>query len=337
MKRIPTIALLLVCVSLFTGCATLRPSDPNTEPARSGGKAGSAESTGTAEPAESSGKAESAEFIGKVESTEFNVNAKAEPAGPIWKGVPAEPSGKAEPIEISEKTDPIDPNEKTNRKFYEFTDMLDRNILAPVADVYIKYVPNAMQRSIGNFYDNLGYPNVILNDFLQGKVRQGFQDSLRFVINSTIGGAGLFDMAGPMGLPQHDEDFGQTLGVWGFGTGSYIFVPLLGPSSYRDAHAIPVSFFSNVLFYAGTFVGSAVMAPITILSIIDKRARLSGPMRIRDQAAVDPYLFVREGFLQQRKHLIYDGDPPPETYDDLTHDDAITNEPAVKTVAKPSN
>ena len=110
--------------------------------------------------------------------------------------------------------DPIDPNEKTNRKFYDFTDMVDRNVLAPVADVYIKYVPNPMQRSIGNFYDNLAYPNVILNDFLQGKVRQGFEDSLRFVVNSTIGLGGLFDMAAPMGLSQHDEDFGQTLGVW---------------------------------------------------------------------------------------------------------------------------
>ena len=84
-----------------------------------------------------------------------------------------------DPIESSEKIDPIDPNEKTNRKFYDFTDMVDRNVLAPVADVYIKYVPGPMQRSIGNFYDNLAYPNVILNDFLQGKIRQGFQDSLR--------------------------------------------------------------------------------------------------------------------------------------------------------------
>ncbi len=242
-----------------------------------------------------------------------------------------------DPIESTGKMNPIDPNEKTNRKFYDFTDMVDRNIMAPVADVYIKYVPDRAQRAVGNFYDNLAYPNVILNDFLQGKIRQGFQDSLRFVINSTIGGVGLFDMAGPMGLPQHDEDFGQTLGVWGVGAGSYLFVPLLGPSSYRDAPAIPVSFFSNVLFYAGTFVSSGVMAPITILGIIDKRARLSGPMRVRDQAALDPYLFVREGFLQQRKHLIYDGDPPPESYDDPMHDDAIASEPAAKYTAKPLN
>ncbi len=222
--------------------------------------------------------------------------------------------------------DTVDPNEETNRKFYNFTDMVDRNVLAPVADVYIKYVPDPMQRSIGNFYDNLAYPNVILNDFLQGKVRQGFQDSMRFVVNSTIGVGGLFDMAAPMGLPQHDEDFGQTLGVWGVDTGSYLFVPLIGPSTYRDAPGIPVSVFSNLLFYAGSFASTAIVGPVTVLSIIDRRARLSGHMRVRDQAALDPYLFVREGFLQQRKHLIYDGDPPPESYDDPIDDDAVQNE-----------
>ncbi|MDQ3185692.1 MAG: VacJ family lipoprotein [Pseudomonadota bacterium] len=226
-------------------------------------------------------------------------------------------------------TDSSDPNEKTNRKFYNFTDTVDRNVLAPVADVYIKYVPNPMQRSIGNFYDNLAYPNVILNAFLQGKIRQGFQDSLRFVVNTTIGAGGLFDMAAPMGLPQHDEDFGQTLGVWGVETGPYVFVPLIGPSSYRDAPGIPVGLFSNVLFIAGSVASIAITGPVAVLGVVDKRARLSGPMRIRDQAALDPYLFVREGFLQQRKHLIYDGDPPPESYDDPV-DDVKQNKPAAK-------
>ena len=130
-----------------------------------------------------------------------------------------------------------------------------------------------------------------------------------------------------MGLPQHDEDFGQTLGVWGVNTGSYLFVPLIGPSTYRDAPGIPVSVFSNLLFYAGTFASSAIVGPVTVLSIIDRRARLSGPMRVRDQAALDPYLFVREGFLQQRKHLIYDGDPPPESYEDPMDEDFGQNVP----------
>jgi phospholipid-binding lipoprotein MlaA len=200
--------------------------------------------------------------------------------------------------------------------------------VAPIADYYIDYVPNPMQRSIGNFYDNLGYPNVILNAFLQGKVRQGFQDTLRFVVNTAIGLGGLFDMASPMGLPPHDEDFGQTLGVWGVDAKTYIFIPLLGPSSNRDVSGIPVAVFTNGLFYIGTFViGAPVTVPLSILGVIDKRARLSGPMRIRDEAAVEPYLFVRDGYLQQRKHLIYDGDPPPASYDDPAQDEIQSKPP----------
>ncbi|MGH8762223.1 MAG: MlaA family lipoprotein [Nitrosospira sp.] len=219
-------------------------------------------------------------------------------------------------------TDPIDPYEKINRKSYTFTDMVDRKIVEPIADVYMDYVPTPMQRSIGNFYDNIGYPNVILNAFLQGKVRQGFQDTLRFTVNTTIGLGGLFDMASPMGLPPHDEDFGQTLGVWGMDAKTYIFIPLLGPSSNRDVPGLPVTVFTNGLFYIGVFViGAPVTVPLSILGIVDKRARLSGPMRIRDEAAVEPYLFVRDGYLQQRKHLIYDGNPPPASYDDPAHDE----------------
>ena len=225
-------------------------------------------------------------------------------------------------------TDPIDPYEKINRKSYTFTDVVDRKIVAPIADYYIDYVPNPMQRSIGNFYDNLGYPNVILNAFLQGKVRQGFQDTLRFVVNTAIGLGGLFDMASPMGLPPHDEDFGQTLGVWGVDAKTYIFIPLLGPSSNRDVSGIPVAVFTNGLFYIGIYViGAPVTVPLSILGVIDKRARLSGPMRIRDEAAVEPYLFVRDGYLQQRKHLIYDGDPPPASYDDPSQDDIQSKPP----------
>lgn len=223
----------------------------------------------------------------------------------------------------TDSTDPIDPYENINRKFYTFTDIVDRKIVEPVAEWYMDYVPNRMQRSIGHFYDNLQYPNVILNDFLQGKVRQGFQDTLRFVVNSTIGGVGLFDMASPMGLAQHDEDFGQTLGVWGVDANTYVFVPLLGPSSNRDVPGIPVTVFTNVLFYVGIYaVGAPVTVPLSILGVVDKRARLAGPMRIRDEAALEPYLFVRDAYLQQRKHLIYDGSPPPEVYDDPAEEEA---------------
>ncbi len=212
--------------------------------------------------------------------------------------------------------DVVDPHEDINRVSYDFTDKVDRMLFEPVVDVYADYVPDAAQRSIGNFYDNLSYPNVVLNAFLQGKVKQGFQDGLRFIINSTVGLFGLFDMATHMGLEKHDEDFGQTLGVWGVDAGSYLFIPILGPSSKRDVTGVPVSVVTNVLFYAGAVVGASVFAPLTILGAVDKRARLAGPMRIRDQAALDPYLFVREASLQQREYLVYDGNPPLDLYDD---------------------
>lgn len=212
--------------------------------------------------------------------------------------------------------DEADPHEEINRVSYNFTDSVDRILLVPVVDVYVDYVPSGAQRSIGHFYDNLAYPNVMLNAFLQGKVSQGFSDSLRFVVNSTVGLFGLFDMATHMGLKKNDEDFGQTLGVWGVDTNSYLFIPFLGPSSDRDAADIPMSVATNVLFYAGYVAGAAVLAPLTALGAIDKRARMVGPMKIRDQAALDPYLFVREAYLQQREYLVHDGELPPETYDD---------------------
>lgn len=216
--------------------------------------------------------------------------------------------------------DAIDPHEKVNRASYDFTDRVDRVVVEPVVNVYVDYVPGEAQRAIGNFYDNLAYPNVVLNSFLQGKIKQGFQDTLRFAINSSIGLFGLFDMATHMGLQEHDEDFGQTLGVWGVNPGSYLFIPLIGPSSNRDVTNIPVGIFTNALFYAGFAIGTAFAAPLTVLGAIDKRARLAGPMRIRDEAALDPYLFVREASMQQREFLVHDGKLPLDLYYDSFQD-----------------
>jgi phospholipid-binding lipoprotein MlaA len=127
-----------------------------------------------------------------------------------------------------------------------------------------------------------------------------------------------------MGLLAHDEDFGQTLGVWGVDAKTYLFIPLLGPSSNRDAPGIPVSMLTSALFWTGVYVvGAPVTIPLGTLGVVQKRARLTGPMRLRDEAALDPYLFVRDSYLQQRKHVIYDGNPPPESYDDLMDDEPI--------------
>lgn len=221
----------------------------------------------------------------------------------------------------------IDPYEDFNRPLYEFTDTVDRNVLEPVADSYIEHIPGPVRNSVGNFYDNLAYPNVILNVILQGKVLQGTEDGLRFVLNSTIGLAGLFDVATHMGLPKHNEDFGQTLGVWGVDNTSYMYLPILGPSSNRDVLSVPVTVASNILFYAGFVLGAPITIPLGILAIVDKRARHAEDIRLRDQAALDPYLFTREAYWQHRENLVFDGKPPIESYDDLfKHDLSNTHE-----------
>ena len=220
-------------------------------------------------------------------------------------------------------TDPRDPYESFNRKSYRFTDEIDRRYLEPLADVYLAHAPEQLQRPVSNFYRNLSYPSVALNSFLQGKVRQGISDTLRFVINSTIGIFGLADMAGHMGFAENDEDFGQTLAVWGVSAGSYTFIPLYGPSTQRDIADIPASFFTDGLLFLAYALSGPVLVPLAVLRVIGKRASLAESIKIRDQSALDPYLFVREAFLQQRSFLIHDGKLPATLYDQLLLDEPI--------------
>ena len=207
----------------------------------------------------------------------------------------------------------IDPLEPANRVSYEFTDTLDRNLLKPIAETYAEYTPELARDGVTNFFDNLTYLNVVLNSFLQGKFDQGLSDATRFIFNSTIGLAGIVDVATTMGLPAHDEDVGQTLATWGFGEGSYLFVPVGGPNTTRNLPNYVTSYFLNPL----TYVTGVVLFPLTALNVINDRANFLEATNIRDEAAVDPYTFTREAYLQRRQYLIYDGNPPVEGYDDI--------------------
>jgi phospholipid-binding lipoprotein MlaA len=218
-----------------------------------------------------------------------------------------------------------DPYEKFNRRFYEVTEDIDRGIFEPVADSYIENIPDSVRESVGNFYANLAYPNVALNALLQGKVKQGVGDSLRFIVNTTVGLGGIFDPAASLGLEKNDEDFGQTLGVWGVDNTSYMYIPILGPSSNRDLIGLPVTIASNMLFYAGFFVGAPVTVPLGLLAAVDKRAQHTEQMRIRDQAALDRYIFTREAYWQYRENLVFDGKPPTEAYDSLFIDEDLSD------------
>ena len=211
-----------------------------------------------------------------------------------------------------------DPFEVINRPVYQANGMLDRYVGEPVSRVYIDYTPGPLRSTVSNFFDNLTYLSVVLNDFLQGKGEQGLADSGRFLINSTFGAFGLFDVATPLGLKRHDEDFGQTLAVWGMGQGSYLVLPFLGPTTARDVPDIGVSAVTNILFY----VSSPVVAPVAILGFVDKRSRFDQAIQIRNELAVEPYLFTREAYIQHRNFLIYDGDPPIDD-DDLFLDESF--------------
>ena len=209
-----------------------------------------------------------------------------------------------------------DPWEGANRAFYEFNDTLDRAFLAPLSDLYVTVTPEPVRDYVFNFFDNLSYPSVFINDFLQGKVEQGMEDIARFVVNSTLGLGGVIDIASGFELERHDEDLGQTLAVWGLDEGLYLDLPLFGPNSLRDLPDLPFSSFVNPMLYAE----SAASFPLSVLKIIDKRSRLDSAIRIRNESAVDPYVFQREAYRQRRQHLIYDGSPPFDDLDLLEED-----------------
>ena len=206
-----------------------------------------------------------------------------------------------------------DPFQPLNRGFHNINTGLDELIVKPVAEGYVAVTPDGLRSSISNFFGNASYPNVILNDFLQGKFADGFSDIGRFLVNSTIGIGGLFDPATDMGLREHDEDLGQTFGSYGAGEGAYLELPFFGPSSLRDVGDIPVSTYTNLLFYIGE---ATITVPLGILSAIDTRAQLLDATRLRDESALDTYIFTREAYRQRRTHLIYDGDPPLEEFDE---------------------
>jgi phospholipid-binding lipoprotein MlaA len=208
-----------------------------------------------------------------------------------------------------------DPLEGLNRVTDDFNQALDWLILRPASKTYTSLTPQTLQTGVSNFFDNLGYVNVILNDFLQGKFTQGVLDFWRLFLNSTLGFAGFYDIAATQGFEKHDEDFGQTLGVWGFGEGFYLMLPLFGPSTLRDAPGLVVRALTSPVYYVED---PAIKIPLVVMGAVDERTRVTSAMNVRDQAAIDPYIFTREAYIQRRTYLIHDGDPP---LDDMFEED----------------
>lgn len=210
-----------------------------------------------------------------------------------------------------------DPLEPVNRVVYTFNDKVDRAVLKPVAKGYKRVVPGPVRTGVSNFFANLKQPVVIVNDLLQGQVVQTGSDTSRFIWNSTVGLAGVLDVATPMGLPAHDEDFGQTFGVWGFGEGWYLVLPFLGPSTARDALGLPPEWELDPLYRTRRI---ALRNSASALRIVSDRANLLGASRILETAALDPYLYTREAYRQYRWNQIYNGNPPPPPAPDFDDD-----------------
>ena len=204
----------------------------------------------------------------------------------------------AKPIAQSD-TNNVDPYESFNRTMFKFNDHLDDYIAKPISDAYLWVAPGFLKSGVTNFFSNLKDINVVLNDHLQGKFGQGFEDTGRFLTNSTVGMLGLFDVASELGLKKHEEDFGQTLAVWGVPQGAYLVLPVLGPTTARG---VP-----GGIFDVATNPTSYVGMPVNLVAMLNTRANAEGALKFIDEAAIDPYVFTREAFLQNQKHLINDG------------------------------
>lgn len=224
-----------------------------------------------------------------------------------------------------------DPWEKLNRITYAFNDKLDKAVARPVAKQYVRAVPLPTRHGIHNFLSNLGEPVTIVNDLLQGQIRQTFRDTTRFLINSTVGLAGWFDVAQHLKLPQHDADLGETLAHWGVPAGPYVVIPLLGPSDLRDGLSLYPDYYANPI---KNNMQARYRNAGTITNAIDTRAGLLDLDSTLDNA-YDPYAFMRDAWIQHRRFQLYNGNPPAQfpDYPDLPPDDSDdSSAPAASTV-----
>lgn len=210
-------------------------------------------------------------------------------------------------------TDPEnDPWEGFNRKVHHFNSTLDRTVARPVAKAYRTVTPRLVQNGVSNFFRNIDYPVTFINQILQGKFKQGGISTGRFLINSTVGVFGLFDVATRMNIPDYDEDFGQTLAKWGYEDSRYLVLPFFGPSTLRDGmgrsiygYAHPVSYWAREdHFYT----------PLVLDMVQTRAAFLNQDSALNE--AYDPYTLIRDAWLQNRQYKIHDGNPPMPDYDD---------------------
>ena len=209
---------------------------------------------------------------------------------------------------------PRDPLEPMNRAIYSFNDGVDQAIFKPVADAYRAVLPSFVRTGVSNFFSNINDVSIALNSLLQGKPVDAISDVGRVAVNTTAGILGVFDVATEFGLEKHNEDFGQTLGHWGVGDGPFLMLPLLGPSNLRDTVGLVTDFKLDPITYVDPSRDRNILWGSRSVS---QRAHLLDASKILETAALDPYEFLRDAYLQRRRNLVHDGSPPPEKDDDL--------------------
>lgn len=216
------------------------------------------------------------------------------------------------------RTQSTDPWAGYNRGMYKVNDAVDRATLKPVAKGYQAITPKWLRTGISNFFTNIGTPWVMLNELLQGKPGLMAQDTCRLVLNTVVGLGGFIDVAGKLEMETHDEDFGQTLAVWGVPSGPYVVLPLLGPSTLRDGLGRIPDYFARPQRYA-----NIDWKTDTAVSAVDVTQTRESLLSLDDaiHQAYDPYGFVRDAWMQRREYLIYDGNPPEPALEDESMDD----------------
>lgn len=263
-----------------------------------------------------------ARLLGAFLSLSLVVGCSSNPSKDSPAAAAPESAAKA-PEAVAEKTPPKDerdPMEGFNREMQSFNDKLDSYVMKPVAQGYKKVTPTVVNQGITNFYNNVNDITVFGNDLLQFKMAQFGKDVARFMVNTTVGLVGFVDVASKMNLPHHDEDFDQTLALWGLPSGPYVVLPFFGPSTPRGIFGLAGDTFSNPINWINPMAGyswgttfngiSGAILASGALRLVDQRADLLSASKIMDEASVDRYEFIRNAYFQQRNYVIYDGRPP---------------------------
>mgnify|MGYP006188774449 CR=1 FL=1 len=313
----PSTLSLLLLGFLLDGCATANKNtttDANTAAATNASantnavadKAVIASAASTADPVASTSPSAPVDSVSSADIDRASDNNRKEGQesfnGPVFKN--------AAPPATYPAYSKEDPWEPMNRAVFSFNESVDDYVFRPIAEGYKWIMPDPLQVAVGNVFSNLNDIPITINNLLQFKFNNALTSSTRLLLNSTFGLAGIVDLASDVGFEKHDEDFGQTLGYHGVASGPYVVLPFLGPSSTRDAGGRVLDMATDPVFVGSFFVAPFIGPVVGGSRAADARAGLLKSEKTLDEAALDKYEFMRDAYLQRRRNLVHDGNPP---------------------------